>query len=477
MNAAAAPDPAASAEFLHGRLVLVVIGIGTLLSAMAGSAVSLALPSIGHELQISLDRSSWVMQGFLLVVTSLLLIAGRLGDLLGHRRLYLAGFTLFGLAALTCGLATSFGMLVAGRALQGVGGAMVMASSPALLTTSFPPQQRGKALGILATATYIGLTIGPPLSGLLVSTVGWRWVFFINLPVAVVILALGLRYLPGRTTRPAFELDLPGTVTLLFGLPLLLLTLSEGRAWGWSSFPTLGSAGAALVLLASFIVIERRHRTPVLDLKLFRSVSFSGAAASAMANYVALFVPIILLPFYLTEALGLDARHAGMLLSVQALVMALVASPAGSLSDRIGTRPLATAGLLLEAGGLLGMLSLDATSPVALVAVWQVVMGLGTGIFISPNSSALMGSAPRQQQGVAGGVLAVARNFGMALGVATATTLFHVAGGETGRTWGEAELRGFHTALVAAAIVAAAGAVVAFAGHKSRPHEGTRSPR
>ncbi|TNF33535.1 MAG: DHA2 family efflux MFS transporter permease subunit, partial [Deltaproteobacteria bacterium] len=440
----------------HGSLVLLVIGVGTLLTAMGGSAVALALPQIGVDLGESLDDLSWIMQSFLLVVTALLLIAGRVGDSVGHGRLYLVGFSLFGAAAVLCGLAPSFPALLAGRALQGIGGAMVMATGPALLTTTFPGSQRGRALGIVATATYTGLTLGPPVGGFIVSALGWRWVFFLNLPVAILVVALGVRFLP-RAVPPRGDrapgLDVAGAGTLLVGLPLLLLALSEGRSWGWASAATLGTGLGALALLGVFVAIEKRHRSPLLDLRLFRSPVFSGATVSAVTNYVALFVPLLLMPFYLDEALHLDADQAGLVLGAQPLVMALVASPSGRLSDRIGPRGLATLGLALEGLGLLGMVSLDADSAIAWIVVWQLVIGLGTGIFISPNSSALMGAAPQHQQGVAGGVLAVARNFGMAVGVALAATLFHALGGDSGRAWGAAELDGFHVAMGAAGAV------------------------
>jgi EmrB/QacA subfamily drug resistance transporter len=445
--------------------VLLVIGVGTFLSALAASAVTLALPAIGRDLAIDLRASQWVLQSMLLTTTALLLLAGRLGDLVGHRRLYLGGFAAFGAASLVCGLAPDFGWLLAGRVLQGIGAALMMACSPALLTLSSPPQERGKALGILATATYGGLTFGPPVGGLLVGALGWRWVFLLNVPVAVAVLALGFAFLPGDQRQRA-RLDLPGTAALVIGLPLLLMAVSQGRSWGWASAPTLLCLGAGLAGLAAFLVVEDRHPSPLLDLSLFRSTTFTGAAASAVLNYICLFIPILLMPFFLTEGLGLSDGRAGLLLMAQPLLMALVAGSAGALSDRVGTRPLATGGMVVMAIALAWMATVSQDTAVGWVAARLALLGLGTGIFISPNSSALMGAAPRQRQGIAGGVMAVSRNLGMLCGVAAAAALFHGLGGETGRSWIGEDFAALRGGMWVAAGLALLGAATAFVGQR-----------
>lgn len=448
----------------HRWLVLFVVATGTLLNTLAGSSVNLALPSIGHELGISIELSRWVVLAFMLPVTVLLLVAGRASDLLGHRTVYQSGFALFGLASLVCGLSGPFWMLVTGRALQGMGAAMIIAAGPALLTTSFPGAQRGRALGMLATATYVGLTFGPTLGGVIIEGLGWRWIFLLNVPVAVVMIVLGQLFLPVPRRRPA-AFDGPGALALVVGLPLLLLAVTQGTEWGWGAWPTLASGGAGLLVLAAFVRLELHRRQPLLDLSLFRSPVFTGAVLSALGNYVAIFVPIILLPFFLLEALRMGSSHAGMMLGVMPMVMALVASPAGWVSDRIGTRLLSVLGLLILAAGLggLGLLEADplaSTSP-ARIGFWLAVMGLGTGVFITPNSSALMGAASRDQQGVAGGVMALARTFGMMVGVAAGTAVFRAAGGQTGRAWGAVDQRALGTALLVAAGVSVLGALAA----------------
>lgn len=451
-------------------LVLTVVGVGTMLSAMAGSMVNLALPDLGRDLSISIEDSRWVVQSYLLAVGALLLPAGRLGDLLGHRRVYLIGCVFFGVASLACGLAGNFTSLTVFRVLQGVGGAMSLATSPALLTLSFPGRHRGRALGMQATATYVGLTVGPTLGGFIVSALGWRWTFYFYVPAALIILYLGLRFLPQKRQEERPKFDLAGALSLMLGLPFFLLLLSECQRWGTGFYLTWLSAGIGAAGLFVFVLLQLKTASPLLDLDLFRSRMFTGASISAVANYVALFSVTILMPFYLEEGRGKSPAVTGMFLSVQPLLMALAASPSGWLSDRLGSRGLATAGMLIMAAGLFGLSGLGADSGEAGVILWLGTIGLGTGIFISPNSSALMGSAPREQQGAAGAILAESRVLGMFIGVAISTAIYHAAGGRTGAHWRPEDFDAMHLSLLAGSAAALLGALAAsLRGPAARP--------
>jgi EmrB/QacA subfamily drug resistance transporter len=449
---------------LKGRpgLVLLVVGLGTLLGAMASSMVNLALPSIGRDLGVSIESSRWVVQVYLLVTAVLLLPAGRVGDLLGHGRVYLLGFALFGLMSIVCGLAPSFPVLLAGRVLQGLGAALLVAVAPALLTSSFPPQQRGRALGVMSTATYVGLTVSPPLTGLILSAFDWRFTFFLMAPMAVVTCGLGLCCLPRGSPAREARFDWGGAASLVAGLPLLLLALSQGQAWGLASPRTVGSALGGAAALAVFFVLQRQRPAALLDLGLFRSRVFTASVVGAVFNYVALFAAVLLLPFYLEEGLGLPPSAVGLVLTAQPLSMALTASPSGWLSDRVGTRGLATLGMCGVAVGLGGLATLGPESPPWLPAAWLAVVGVGTGVFISPNSSALMGAAPRARQGIAGSVMAEARTLGMLLGVALSTAVFRAAGGRTGASWGDSDFAALRLALLVG-VVASVIAVIAAA--------------
>ena len=432
--------------------------MGALLSSMAASMIGLALPSISADLAIPLDQAEWIMLSFLLAVTVMLLVAGRLSDLLGHRQVFVAGYFLFGLTSLLCGLAQDFFFLVAARLLQGISGAMIMATGVALLTTSFPADRRGWALGMISTATYAGLTAGPSLGGALIAAFGWRAIFLINLPISAALIVLSIVFLPYVRPPKKFSLDIGGLILLMTSLPLVMLALSRGQQWGWHSWPTLASGAVGALLLAGFIRTELKIPEPLLDLSLFRSRIFTGAAFSALFNYVSLFIPTFLLPYYLTEGRHIPYSQAGLILAAQPIAMALIAGISGRLSDRIGTRPLAVAGLIILGLGLFGLSTVGPQTIRAVTATWLAVIGLGTGIFVSPNSSSLMGAAPRHEQGVAAGVLAVARNTGMMLGITSATVLFHAAGGRVGGDWSAAEFAALRIAFVAAACISLVGA-------------------
>jgi EmrB/QacA subfamily drug resistance transporter len=405
----------------HTGLILAAVGTGTFMSALDGSVVNATLPVVRRALGSDIATIEWVVTTYLLVVSGLLLSFGRLGDLRGHKRIYVLGFGIFIASSLLCGLAPSAGALVAARAVQAVGSAMLFANSAAILTTNFPPERRGRTLGLQATMTYLGLMTGPSVGGLLASWLGWRSIFYINLPIGLLALALSLRFIPDdRPARQGERFDLPGAAAFMAGLTLLLLALNRGHAWGWTSLQTLGVFALSIALLAGFIALERRVPAPMLDLSLFSRRLFSVATGSAVLNYICLYSITFLLPFYLIQGRGLGPAQAGLILTAQPLVMALVAPLSGSLSDRIGSRMLSSLGMLILAFGLVFLSRLGPTSPLGQVVAGLAVAGLGTGIFISPNTSALMGAAPRGRQGIASGILATARNAGMALGIGLA---------------------------------------------------------
>jgi EmrB/QacA subfamily drug resistance transporter len=302
---------------------------------------------------------------------------------------------------------------------------MLSANSPAILTKTFPDSERGKALGLQATMTYLGLITGPSLGGLLTDYFGWRSVFFINLPVGFIALLLSLRFIPSDTPKKTLErFDWPGALTFMGGLVSLLLALNRGHDWGWTSPAILGLFAISWVLLSAFLWIERRASTPMLDLSLFRSRSFSASISSAVLNYICVYSIIFLMPFFLIQGRGLTPSQAGLLLTAQPIVMAIVAPISGTLSDRIGARLPGMAGMGVLAVGLFLLSRLNQASPPTGVVLALAVAGLGIGTFISPNSNSLLGSAPRNRQGIASGLLATARNVGMVLGVGLSGAIF-----------------------------------------------------
>lgn len=445
--------------------IFLTIGIGTFMSALDGSVVNTVLPLLRRELHTTVAGIEWVTTVYLLVVSALLLGVGRLGDLKGHKRIYLAGLSLFVVGSALCGLAPGAGALIGLRAVQAIGAAMLFSSSPAILTLSFPAVQRGKVLGAQGTMTYLGLMTGPALGGWLANAFGWRWIFYINVPIGLAALALGALSIHSDSGEKVPErFDLAGAALFTSGLVALLVALNQGHAWGWLSAPVLLLGLAALVALGCFIVLEGRRAAPMLDLSLFRSRVFSAATVSALLNYVCVYSILFLLPFLLIQGRGLDTQQAGLVLTAQPLVMAIVAPMSGALSDRIGSRLLSTGGMVLLTVGLGLLALLSAHGSLLAIAAALGVVGLGVGIFVSPNNSALMGAAPRHRQGIAAGVLATARNVGMVLGVGMAGAVFTTVLASPAYASPQAALvAGVRASLLVAAAVAALGSVASLA--------------
>lgn len=405
--------------------ILIAVGIGTFMTALDASVVNIILPVVSKDFGAEVATIEWVVTIYLLVVSGLLLSFGRLGDLRGHKKVYMSGFGIFVVGSMLCGVAPNELALIAARALQATGGAMLASNSPAILTRNFPIAQRGQALGLQGTMTYLGLTVGPSLGGWLASQFGWRAVFYINVPIGVLAILFAARIIPHAEPDVKQErFDLRGAALFMAGLILFLLGLNQGHEWGWTSPALLGCIVGALILLGAFIYQELREPHPMLDLTLFKQRIFSAAVASAVANYICVYSVLFLMPFYTIQGLGLSPAQAGLLLTAQPLIMAIAAPLSGTLSDKLGSRLLGTLGMSIFAIGLwlLSRLGLSSTQFEMIIAL--ALAGLGTGIFTPPNNSALMGAAPRHQQGVAAGTLATARSVGMVLGVGLAGAIF-----------------------------------------------------
>jgi EmrB/QacA subfamily drug resistance transporter len=405
--------------------VLLAVGIGTFMTALDTSVVNTVLPVIGKNFSQGISVIQWVVTIYLLVLSGLLLSFGRLGDMRGHKIIYLIGFGIFMGGSFFSGAAPSAAILIVSRGLQALGGAMLAANSPAILTKSFPAEQRGQALGLQATMTYLGLVAGPLVGGWLASLLGWRAVFYMNLPVGVVAIWLSMRYIPRDLNHSRTEqFDFLGALTFILGLGALLLGLNRGEEWRWSSLPVVGMLLSGVIFLSLFIYIESHVKHPMLDLSLFKKLPFSLTTLSAIINYIGVYSCIYLMPYYLIQGRGFSPAQAGFILIAQPAVMAVIAPISGTLSDRIGTRIPAVFGMALLSAGLYLLSHLSAQSSIGAIMLSLAVVGLGTGIFISPNNSALMGSAPKSRQGIAAGILATGRSFGMVLGAGISGAIF-----------------------------------------------------
>ncbi|RJP79887.1 MAG: DHA2 family efflux MFS transporter permease subunit [Candidatus Zixiibacteriota bacterium] len=400
------------------------IAMVSIASTLNSSVINVSLPVISQALGAGIGVVEWVVMSYLLSLTALLMIAGRVGDLYGRRRTYQWGILAFTVASALCGLSTSIGMLIAFRTLQGAAAALVVAVAPALIGEIYPPAQRGKALGLFGATVSVGLTIGPPLGGFITDWLGWRYIFFISVPLSLLSIVLVRRYLPEDHTHERPSFDWPGSLTLGGGLLFLLLALSRGSDWGWGSPMTLAMVLMAGGLLALFVRVERSLDNPVLDLRLFRHPVFRSAAAAGFLAFSSLFSQTFLIPFYLVQLRDFTTAHAGLFLVAVPVTMAVAAPAAGALSDKIGTRGLCMLGL-----AVLGIsFVLQATFGVDTSAGWivlaLVLTGLGIGTFNAPNNAELLSSVPRHRMGNASGMMGMTRTLGMVVGVALSSAIF-----------------------------------------------------
>jgi EmrB/QacA subfamily drug resistance transporter len=407
--------------------ILAAVGVGTIMSPLDSSVVNIALPTITDIFNTTLPISEWVAMAYLLTISSLLLTYGRLGDLYGHRNIYLAGFVSFTAASVLCSFAGSIGALIAFRVIQALGAGMMMASGPAIITAAFPTNERGRALGINGMMVSVGLAIGPALGGLLVRLFGWRSIFLINLPIGIAGTWWAAKVLPGPgDTQFRRRFDVRGALALFTALFGLLLALSRGEAWGWRSALVTASWVTGLLALAFFIRTELKVPDPMVDLRLFRSRLFTAANLSALLNFMAQFSVTLLMPFYLQQTLGLPPHRAGLIMLAFPALTLVLAPMAGSLSDRFGSQVLSPLGMAIVTLALLVLSGLDTDSR-PMDVVWRLaLMGMGSGLFQAPNNSAIMGSVPRNRLGLASGMLATMRNIGMVLGIAISGAVFAV---------------------------------------------------
>ena len=392
--------------------------LGMLLAATNSGTLIIALPDLERALKTSILSLVWVILAYMIASTVLVLTAGRLSDLFGRKRAYVAGFAVFALASLGAGFAADATQLILWRIAQGIGAAFLFANAAALVTDAFPKQELGLAMGTNTLVAAIGLVLGPILGGALV-TIGWQWVFWFNVPLALGGAAWGaliLRELAKPDTVRGY--DIPGVVTFVLGLTGLVLGVSRGGISGWNDPVVIVSLAVAVVLLPLFIVIERRSRAPMLDLTLFSNKLFATATAAAFINGLSRFALLFVFVFYFQGAQGDDAVTAGIKLTPMAVGM-LVASPvAGIWADRHGSRMLSAAGMLLSAVGLAAMTTLQVDSPYWQSSLWLALVGIGSGMFNSPNTAAMMGAVPPQRRGVAAGVRTLLQNTGAVLSIA-----------------------------------------------------------
>ena len=402
-----------------------IAAIASLMGTLDSSIVNVALPTLANEFKADVKTVAWTSQAYVLAMTALLLIGGKLMDIWGERRLFTIGFALFTAGSALCAFSISIYMLIFSRVFQAMGGAILMSSNQALIARSFPPNQRGRALGVIGTVVSIGLATGPPLGGFLIGALGWRWIFYINLPIGVVAIYYCLRVLGSKVVDfGSIKFDWSGSFLIVAGLGALFLGMTFAVDYGLTAFRVWGLIIFSVIMLILFLYNEQRAQNPLLHLYLFKSRYFTQSCASAFLAFVVLMCSSILMPFYLQNVLLFTPQKLGLFMMSMPLAMLLVAPLAGYLSDLIGTRIPASLGLAFSGAGIfsLSFLGLDASE---IDIVWRLVLiGIGMGIFGSPNSNAVLSSVPRKHVGIASGMTAMMRSSGITFGISFSVILY-----------------------------------------------------
>ena len=435
------------------------------------SMVNVILPTLTEVFQTDISTAQWIPLIYLLAVSSLLLFYGRLGDIIGYKKVFMYGLGGFVISSGLCGLAPTMYWLIIFRAVQGLTAGMMMAVPFAIITASFPATELGRALGIFAIAISAGLAIGPSFGGFLTSMFGWRFTFLINIPIGLLALIIGYKVIPQFKVKGG-TMDFGGAITAFVFLFSIIMIINRLQSVGITK-------GAVLALVAAsisgplFFILESRTSDPMLNLSLFQSATFSFACLSSFFNFVSQFVMVFLTPFFLQRALHCDPSAVGKVMTAFPLAVIVIAPISGALSDRPGTRLLSCVGGSVSCVALVLMSLLSSSSTPFDVALRLGLFGIGTGIFQSPNTSAAMGVVPRANAGVASAIVATVRNLGMIMGIALAGLVLHMFVSDSvlekhslNYEEGFLFLRGLRYAYISGAVVAALTAITSFVRSK-----------
>jgi EmrB/QacA subfamily drug resistance transporter len=445
---------------------MAVVWIGIFMATLDGSIVNVALPTLTDVFKTDITTIGWVVMAYLLTITTLLLSLGRISDMIGRKIIFAGGLAIFTLGSGLCAFSTTEVQLILFRIFQGIGAAMLMATGIAIITHAFPHQERGKAMGLIGTVVSIGSMTGPVLGGFLIQKVGWQSIFLINIPVGIVGTFMALKVLHNDEKSKGQEFDIPGALTLFISLIALLLALSEGQQKGWGSSFIILLFASSVVFFTIFVNIEVRAKQPVLDIRHFRNRPFAAANISALISFMAMYSVILLMPFLLQDQLNYLPQDVGLVFMAVPLAMSVVSPLSGWLSDRTNSHVLSSIGICIATLSILSLGYLNDNSSFMDVALRLSLLGLGMGLFQPPNNSIIMGSLPKEQLGIAAGIMGTMRNMGMVIGVAISGAVFsnrYVFYGNNENSF----LPAFHDTFVVSAIICGIAVVVSLVRTRS----------
>ena len=453
---------------------LAAVAFGLFMIMLDNTVVNVALPSIERSLHMSISQLEWIVTAYALTFAAFMLTGGKLADLIGRRRIFVIGLVIFTASSFVCGIAPSSSWLIGARAVQGIGAALMNPATLSIITATFPPRQRGLAIGIWAGVSAMALAIGPLVGGLLTEHISWHWVFYINVPIGIAgIFASYIFIEESKDTSHEQRLDLPGLLTSGAGLFALTYGLIESNNYGWTSGRILASFAVGIVLLTAFVLLELHQRLPMLELSLFRNSTFTGANVATLLVGLAMFGVFFYVSLFMQQVLGYSPVQAGATFLPMTVLVILVAPQAGRVSDRVGSRWLVGIGMTLVSGSLLWYSRLEPG-----MRFWDILPGLlmggfGMAMTMTPTTAAAMGSVAVDKAGVGSAVLNSMRQVGGSLGIAImGAVVAHVLAGQLaqGASRPDAFTQGFHDALHLAAVFAFIGALVGVATLKNVRH-------
>jgi EmrB/QacA subfamily drug resistance transporter len=446
---------------------LAAVSFGLFMIMLDNTVVNVALPAMQRSLDLKISELEWVVTGYALTFGAFMLTGGKLADLFGRRLIFVVGLAVFTLSSLACGLAGSPGVLIGARVVQGLGAAMMNPATLSIITVTFPPRQRGAAIGIWVGVSALALAIGPLVGGLITERVNWSWIFFINVPIGVIATVAAFAFIAeSRDTSHEQKPDLPGLLSSALGLFALIYALIEANNYGWSSPRILIAFAVGAAALSVFVLVERHQRLPMLDLSIFRNATFAGANAVMLLTTLAMFGVFFYVSLYLQQVLRYSPIQAGAMFLPMTLLVAAVAPVAGKLADRIGSRLLVGCGLILVGGSLIVYSRLGVHANFWSLLPAMVLGGLGMPLAMTPTTTVAMASVQRDKAGVGSAVLNSARQIGGSLGIAVMGAIVAsrtAAWLRVGHPRPEAFVHGLHGGLELAALIAFAGSLIGFA--------------
>lgn len=416
----------AEEKYLKNRwVILFILVIAPFMACIDSSIVNVALPNLAESFSMDMQKITWIVTLYLIVISSIVLVLGRIGDIISKALLFNIGLAIFSLGALLCGLSQNFYFLLFSRVLQALGSAGILATNQGIIAQMFPQNERGRALGINGTFVALGTLVGPPLGGLILSIASWKYIFLINVPIGLIAFILTSKFLPRSKKEKREKMDIKGAIIFPISIIVLFVSLNMIEGAGSNIILVIVGILVSILLIVVFILIERKTEEPLLDINIFKDPLYSLSIFCSFLTFVALSCNNIIQPFYFRDVLKLSPGTTGLLLIVYPMVLSIVAPISGHLSDKIGSEFLTFLGLSLTVVGLFFMSRLKESSSLWLIGIFISLSAVGNGLFQSPNNSLVMSSVPKNKLGIAGSINALLRNVALTLGIILSTTILY----------------------------------------------------